>query len=55
VVITLDPETTVRAPEILRAVVRDRQGCLGVYGSIVEPGRIAVGDAVVVDAPGSGL
>jgi uncharacterized protein len=48
VVITIDPVTTQRSPEILRAVARDRQGCLGVYGSTVEPGRIAVNDPVML-------
>jgi uncharacterized protein len=52
-VITVDPATTERNPAILRAVAQDRQGCLGVYGSTVEPGRIAVGDSVVIDAPAS--
>lgn len=50
-VITIDPVTTERNPAILRAVARDRQGCLGVYGSTVEPGRIAVDDPVFVDSP----
>jgi hypothetical protein len=44
VVITIDPVTSERNPAILRAVARDRQGCLGVYGSTVEPGRVAVND-----------
>jgi uncharacterized protein YcbX len=52
VVITIDPVTTERNPVILRTVARDRQGCLGVYGSTVEPGRVAVGDCVVVESPG---
>jgi uncharacterized protein len=46
-VITIDPLTTERNPGILRAVARDREGCLGVYGSTVEPGRVAVNDLVV--------
>jgi len=50
VVITIDPATTVRTPEILRTVARERQGCLGVYGSTVAPGRVAIGDAVVVES-----
>jgi uncharacterized protein YcbX len=50
-VITIDPENGERAPEILRTVARDRQGCLGVYGSTVGPGRVALGDAVVIEAP----
>ena len=51
VVITIDPVTTERNPAILRTVARDRQGCLGVYGSTVEPGRVAVGDAVFIETP----
>jgi uncharacterized protein YcbX len=52
-VITIDPATMERDPAILRAVARDRQGCLGVYGSTVEPGRVAVGDPVFIGpAPG---
>lgn len=49
VVITIDPETGERSPRILRAVVQDRDGCLGVYGSTVEPGRVAVDDPVLVE------
>jgi uncharacterized protein YcbX len=49
-VITIDPVTTARNPDILRAVARDRQGCLGVYGSTVEPGRVAVNDPVLIES-----
>ena len=52
VVITIDPVTTDRNPAILRTVARDREGCLGVYGSTVAPGRIAVNDAVTVESEG---
>ena len=51
VVLTIDPVTTERNPAILRAIAQDRQGCLGVYGSTAEPGRIAVGDRVIIDSP----
>jgi uncharacterized protein YcbX len=50
VVITIDPTTTERNPAILRAVARDRQGCLGVYGSTVQPGRATLNDHVIVEA-----
>jgi uncharacterized protein YcbX len=49
VVITIDPITSERNPEILRRVAKDRQGCLGVYGSTVEPGRIALNDQVFIE------
>lgn len=51
VVITIDPVTAERNPTILRTVANDRQGCLGVYGSTVEPGCVALNDAVVLEAP----
>jgi uncharacterized protein YcbX len=47
-VITIDPVTTERNPTILRAVARNREGCLGIYGSTVAPGRVALGDEVDV-------
>jgi uncharacterized protein YcbX len=50
VVITIDPVTSERTPAILRTVASERQGCLGVYGSTVEPGRIALDDEVLVEA-----
>lgn len=46
VVITVDPDTGVRDPEILRVVAQQRENCLGVYGTPVSPGSIAVGDPV---------
>ncbi len=46
VVITIDPVTAERSPAILRAVKDKRQGCLGVYGTAVEPGRVSVNDKV---------
>ncbi|MCP3964492.1 MAG: MOSC domain-containing protein [bacterium] len=49
VVITIDPVTTQRSPAVLRAVARDRQGCLGVYGSTVEPGRVSRNDHVLTE------
>lgn len=49
VVITIDPATTQRNAAILRTVVQEREGCLGVYGSTVEPGRIALNDEVRIE------
>ncbi|MEV6520450.1 MOSC N-terminal beta barrel domain-containing protein [Longispora sp. NPDC051575] len=48
-IVNVDPETAHRDPGILRTVARERDLCLGVYGSVVEPGRVAVGDAVLLD------
>jgi uncharacterized protein len=38
-----------RNPVILRAIARERDNQLGVYGSTVEPGRVAVGDPVELE------
>jgi uncharacterized protein len=51
VVITIDPVTTERNPAILRTVAQERQNCLGVYGTTVEPGRVAMNDPVVIEPP----
>lgn len=51
-VITIDPETGERKPEILKAVAEHRQGCLGVYGTTATPGRVAVGDPVLLESAG---
>ena len=46
VMVTIDPVTLVRDPAVLRAIARERDTRFGVYGSAVEPGRVAVGDPV---------
>jgi len=49
VMVNVDPLTGRRDPAVLRAIARQRQVCLGVYGSVVTPGRVAVGDPVMLD------
>ena len=49
VVVTIDPVTLLRNPAILRAIARERDMRLGVYGSTVEPGRVAAGDPVELE------
>jgi len=49
-VITIDPATAAREPAVLRTVARVRDGCVGVYGSTVQPGRVAVGDTVYMES-----
>ncbi len=48
-VVNVDPATARIDPSTLRAISRERQSCLGVYGSTVQPGRVAVGDPVCFD------
>lgn len=45
-VVNVDPVTAHRTPAVLRTIARERQLCLGVYGSVAQPGRVAVGDGV---------
>ena len=49
VMVTIDPVTLRRNPAVLRAIAQERDSRLGVYGSTVEPGRIAVGDPVELE------
>ena len=49
VMVTIDPVTLHRNPAVLRAIARDRDNRLGVYGSTVQPGRVAVGDPVELE------
>jgi uncharacterized protein len=49
VMVTIDPVTLHRDPAILRAIARERDNRLGVYGSTVEPGQVAVGDPVELE------
>jgi uncharacterized protein YcbX len=49
VVVNVDPLTNERNPEVLRAIARERESCIGVYGSTVQPGLVSVGDPVVLD------
>jgi uncharacterized protein YcbX len=49
VVVTVDPVTLRRDPAILRVIARERDAQLGVYGQIVAPGRVTVGDPVELE------
>jgi uncharacterized protein len=49
VMVTVDPVTLARDPAVLRAIARERDDRLGVYGSTVQPGRVAVGDQVELE------
>jgi uncharacterized protein len=46
--VNIDPTTLVKDPSVLRTIATERAGCLGVYGTTVEPGRVAVGDTVML-------
>lgn len=46
--ITLHPETGESAPAVLKKAGELNDACAGVYGSILVPGTVAIGDAVVL-------
>lgn len=49
VMVNVDPSTSQRDPAVLRAIARERQACLGVYGSTVQPGIVQTGDEVALE------
>jgi len=49
VMVNVDPVTLERNPAVLRTIARERDACLGVYGTTVERGRVAVGDPVIME------
>jgi hypothetical protein len=54
VVVNVDPTTAARDPVVFRTIARHRNARLGVYATTVRPGRVAVGDPVVVRARSGG-
>lgn len=47
VIVNVDPVTAKQDPGVLKAIGRHRKAALGVYGTVVEPGLIRVGDPVL--------
>jgi uncharacterized protein len=48
VVVNVDPRTAERDPRVLKTIVAEREGYAGVYATTVEPGRVAIGDPVIL-------
>lgn len=46
VVITLDPDTAERSAIVLEKVVREHEGCVGVYGAVLREGIVRPADPV---------
>jgi uncharacterized protein YcbX len=46
VIVNVDPDTAERDHSILRKIAQERENRFGVYGSVVTPGRISVGDPI---------
>ncbi|MFO0617514.1 MAG: MOSC domain-containing protein [Polyangiaceae bacterium] len=47
--VNLDPDTAAPAPQLLKAIVQERDNKAGVYGAVARRGRISVGDPVYVE------
>jgi uncharacterized protein YcbX len=48
-IITLDPESGMPSPSILRCVVQQHEQCAGVYGTVLSPGEVRIGDPVWIE------
>jgi hypothetical protein len=46
VMLNLDPETAKASPELMKTVVRMNENHAGVYGAVVRPGELCVGQLV---------
>jgi len=44
--VNFDPDSARAAPEVLKAVVRERDNKAGVYGTVIRRGRLAVGQPI---------
>jgi len=48
--VNIDPDSASLAPEVMKAVVRERQNYAGVYGTVTRIGRVAVGQKLWLKA-----
>ena len=44
--VNIDPDSASLAPEVMKAVVRERQNYAGIYGAVTRIGRLAVGQKI---------
>jgi hypothetical protein len=51
VMVNLDPDSARRAPEVMKAIVRVNDNYAGIYASVTRPGRVSVGDPVLLHPP----
>lgn len=49
--VNFDPDSARPAPEVLKAVVRERDNKLGVYGTVTRRGRLSAGQAIFFEPP----
>ncbi len=48
VMVNIDPSSLKSDPHVLRAIAQERGARFGVYGTVVEPGEIAIGNSVLL-------
>ena len=46
VMITIDPATSARSPQILKTVVQQHKQCAGIYATAITPGQVRAGDTI---------
>ena len=51
VMVNIDPSSATGDPRVLRAIAKERDSRFGVYGTVVDPGKVAVGDPVFREIP----
>ena len=51
--ITLDPDTGLANPEVMRRVAKDHGGTAGVYGAVLVEGIVRAGDEIALIDPSS--
>jgi MOSC domain-containing protein YiiM len=44
--VNYDPDSGLTTPEVLKAVVRERENKAGIYGTVIRCGRLAVGQSL---------
>jgi len=50
VMVNVDPsDPALSNPQVLRAIVKEREAYFGMYGTTVEPGEVSVGDPVILE------
>jgi hypothetical protein len=49
--VTFDPGWAHSDTGVLKAIVRERDNKLGVYGAVIRCGRLAVGQPILLEAP----
>jgi hypothetical protein len=51
--VNFDPDSGLRDPDVLKAVIRERNNKAGIYGTVIRCGRLAVGQSLYFTETGS--